>query len=125
MKRRRRPPRYVRTACRPPAWCLDCWRNTTPCTVSRRRGRSACPGHWGWEFYGVHADLWRRAAPEDATAPGMTVFLCVGCLERRLGRELTPEDFPVGGLNVRWGPHSRRLRSRLGFLTTEDRRAVK
>jgi len=47
----------------------------------------------------VHRELWERAVPEDAMARSMTVFLCVGCLERRLGRELTAADFKHVSLN--------------------------
>jgi hypothetical protein len=42
-------------------------------------------------------------------------MLCVGCLEKRIGRELTQEDFPVVPLNADegvWGEKSERLRQR-------------
>ena len=42
----------------------------------------------GEDFY-VHDELWR-----DYGVEGM---LCIGCLERRLGRKLTPEDFKGKG----------------------------
>jgi len=39
------------------------------------------------EEYMILDDLWRTAVPSEA---GM---LCVGCLEKRLGRELRRDDF--------------------------------
>ncbi len=38
------------------------------------------------EYYMVHGRLWDKAGMQDG-------FLCVGCLEVRLGRLLTAEDF--------------------------------
>jgi hypothetical protein len=62
------------------------------------------------EYYMVHDPLWEQA--------GMTPNggeLCVGCLERRLGRDLTPTDFTGVFLNVPLhGWHSARLNHRLG-----------
>jgi hypothetical protein len=59
--------------------CKDCGTDTTP-----RTG----PLAGSWEWYKVHDAVWAAAGmPENG-------FLCIGCLERRLGRELTPEDFP-------------------------------
>lgn len=37
-----------------------------------------------YEYYGVTSDLWRRYG----VGKGM---LCIGCLEERMGRELTPK----------------------------------
>jgi hypothetical protein len=43
--------------------------------------------------------------------------LCVGCIEKRLGRELRTEDFTVVPLNnPRYGTKSERLKSRLEEL---------
>ena len=64
------------------------------------------------ENYMVHDGVWPIA--KDG---GM---LCVGCLEQRIGRELTARDFRDCPLNTD-GPHkSRRLRARL----TDARPAV-
>ena len=38
----------------------------------------------------VHDAVWAAAGMPTATPSG---FLCVGCLERRLGRRLRPDDF--------------------------------
>lgn len=52
--------------------CIDCGANTDDIG----------------EQYMIHDDLWRAANP---TERGM---LCVGCCEKRLGRQLRREDFP-------------------------------
>jgi hypothetical protein len=56
------------------------------------------------EWYMIHDDLWAESGlgPDDG-------HLCVGCLEKRLGRQLTPADFkdvplshpPFGNLTAR------------------------
>jgi hypothetical protein len=85
------------TACRPCAQsrlascCLDC--------------RNEC----NEEYYMVHDALWLTANP---TVNGM---LCIGCLEERLGRILTLDDFtdvPINTTTV-CGAKSKRLASRL------------
>jgi hypothetical protein len=52
--------------------CLDCRENT--CRLD--------------EYYMVRHALWESAVPERRG------FLCIGCLEARVGRRLTPDDFP-------------------------------
>ncbi len=63
------------------------------------------------EYYMVHDHLWTRA--------GMTTgMLCIGCLEKRLGRELNSADFTPYPVNH--GPmfeRSERLKRRLGYTT--------
>ena len=50
------------------------------------------------EWYMVTDDIWNGAMPDD---PGdMTLFLCIGCLEQRLGRRLTSADFTDAPLNA-------------------------
>jgi hypothetical protein len=62
------------------AICNDCGMSTTPKTrLGKIRARS-------WEWYMVHAHIWAQAGMTDG-------FLCIGCLERRLGRHLKPDDF--------------------------------
>jgi hypothetical protein len=53
--------------------CLDCNVET-------------CPGVGEWEVYMVHDHVWRDAGMDRGD-------LCIGCLERRLGRMLSPDDF--------------------------------
>lgn len=45
------------------------------------------------EHYFVHLPVWLQA---HTSKVGM---LCIGCLEMRLGRELTKEDFPAIHVN--------------------------
>jgi|SRR5215831_9283210 len=71
------------------------------------------------EWYLVHDEVWQKAwqGAEAYLAGNDHSFLCeeilcIGCLEKRLGRQLTPADFPKGE-----GPHpwyrSKRLRNRM------------
>lgn len=69
------------------------------------------------EYYGVTSDLWRRYG----VGKGM---LCIGCLEERMGRELTPEDFVDFPINTKeFGPKSERLQNRLG-ISGESKQGV-
>jgi hypothetical protein len=88
----------VQTIAEDPAYavwlCKDCGTNTSP-----RRGKH--------ETYIVQGEVWQAAGMEDG-------FLCIGCLETRLGRMLTPTDFidaPVNDPND--GQSTDRLLSRL------------
>lgn len=68
---------YVRY-CR--ARCHDCGVTTTP------RFRFGRKMDATWEWYRVHDAVWASAGMTDG-------FLCIGCLEKRLGRRLRPDDF--------------------------------
>lgn len=60
------------------------------------------------EFYFVTTEIWLQAVD---SANGM---LCIGCLEKRLGRILDKEDFPNITINsVRFNDKSQRLMSRM------------
>lgn len=60
------------------------------------------------EYYAVQPDLWRRYGVEG--------MLCIGCLEIRLGRKLTPADFIDAEINRdSFDRKSERLRDRLGL----------
>ena len=60
------------------------------------------------EHYFVHTELWLSVV---ANIKGM---LCVGCLERRLGRKLVRKDFPKVTINnPRYEAKSDRLMKRL------------
>jgi hypothetical protein len=69
------------------------------------------------EWYMVRDNVWLAAVPWDARrargrrARGST-FLCIGCLEARLGRRLAPGDFMYLPINEPAGA-SPRLRERL------------
>ena len=61
--------------------CLDCGSNTAP------------GGDGLDEYYMIENEVWCSVNP---SGEGM---LCVGCLEDRLGRKLSPEDFTDCPLN--------------------------
>jgi len=61
--------------------CADCGVNTLDMDGGR-------------EWYIVHDAVWAVAwGGSVPTDPARGVYLCVGCLEKRLGRELTADDF--------------------------------
>lgn len=76
------------------------------------------------EYYMVTQDVWAEAGmdpdhiPDDDAWTGPDHhYLCIGCLEARLGRQLTAEDFtsvPVNTLAFGW--KTGRLLDRLGLL---------
>lgn len=68
------------------------------------------------EYYMVHDEVWEAANPKRK---GM---LCVGCLELRLNRLLTKDDFTDAPVNVFWlTVGSTRLKNR---LTSEAAAAI-
>jgi len=66
------------------------------------------------EYYMVRNDVWEQALGHKYSPQPNDVFLCIGCLERRIGRTLTRRDFIDCPLNTSpdW-PRSRRLRNRM------------
>lgn len=64
----------------------------------------------------VHKSLWAEAGMEpDGMKPvSRNQFLCIGCLEVRLGRELTPQDFTDAPVNKACILDSPRLLQRKG-----------
>jgi hypothetical protein len=84
--------------------CKDCGVDTMP-----PRGKA--------EWYVVHDEVWQAAGMQDDLGK-QAGFLCIGCLETRIGRILTPADFidaPINDLND--GRSSGRLISRLGGVS--------
>jgi len=60
------------------------------------------------EYYFIHTPLWLSVVGSK------TGMLCVGCLEKRLGRKLRRNDFTNAWINdPRYGHKSQRLMSRL------------
>ena len=60
------------------------------------------------EHYFIRTDLWLKVMP---TIYGM---LCIGCLEKRLGRKLRKTDFTDAFINSpKFEPKSQRLMNRL------------
>ena len=76
--------------------CADCGADTRP---GRRGG--------GNEYYMVHNTLWEAAGMGAGK-------LCIGCLEERLGRRLTPPDFTKCRVNEPRDGDSPRLAERKG-----------
>jgi hypothetical protein len=84
----------------PESWaCIDCGINTAPGMLNRTQIEQAFLNDWSnqgagqsiddWsEVYMVNPPIWKAAGMED-----MGGCLCIGCLEKRLGRLLTPKDF--------------------------------
>jgi len=67
--------------------CKDCGVDITPSTGKRGfryKGR--------WEHYMVRDRVWKAAGMRDG-------FLCIGCLENRIGRRLTARDFTSAPIN--------------------------
>ncbi len=63
------------------------------------------------EWYMVTDEIWKKIAPEDQHKTDY--FLCVGCIETRLGRQLVRQDFPMD-IPVNYiGKHSHRLQNRI------------
>jgi hypothetical protein len=101
--------------CVPESWaCIDCGVNTAPGCFDRARLEPAYAVDW--EGKGVtqtvdHLSEVYMVRPAVWTVAGMTDgCLCIGCLEKRLGRTLTPKDFPKHALNSM--PGTARLRAR-------------
>jgi hypothetical protein len=86
--------------------CIDCGMDTAPNDDRRRRGARTS------ERYMVR-DSVLLAAGMPKREPMEYNILCIGCLEARLGRTLTPRDFTDAPLNRpdRW--NSPRLNARL------------
>lgn len=61
------------------------------------------------EYYMVQFEIWKTSVPKWAQRG----ILCIGCLEDRVGRELTTEDFIEAPVNYTLDK-SERLLSRLG-----------
>ena len=75
--------------------CLDCHVETS---FTERQKND--------EWYMIHNHLWLKGNPRGAGK------LCIGCLEKRLGRRLTPRDFADCSL-TNFPRGSKRLISRL------------
>ena len=86
--------------------CRDCSADTTPCAGEDAHRRTTpanlrCRHKGRWEHYMVRDSVWKAAgmpAMRGIQPLGASGFLCIGCLERRLGRELKPRDFRPGVL---------------------------
>jgi hypothetical protein len=111
----------------PESWhCIDCGFDTAPGCLNRiemERAIAAAKIAGTWpdegitqtvnsrsEIYHVRAKVWQAAGMEPWGG-----CLCVGCIERRLGRTLRPKDFQRGhALNDFQMPATERLLKRRG-----------
>jgi hypothetical protein len=64
--------------------CDGCGTDVTPYDEDGR------PMDHSWEWYMVEPELWETACTADGSSPR---YLCIGCLEARIGRPLRPDDF--------------------------------
>lgn len=79
--------------------CLDCRKDTI---------------HDLNEYYHVHDDVWKQSGVEPRGG-----FLCIGCLEKRIGRQLDYKDFGDAPINAY--PASDRLSQRRGIWSNSRR----
>lgn len=95
-----------------------------PRNFANRNMRAWCGGcgiDTGWdglrEWYSVQDEVWESAWPGTSTKiiepNGPRYFLCIGCLEERLGRKLTRADFTPGEDLYYGSSRSARLLDRL------------
>ena len=87
-----------------PTPCDDCKVDVMPYDDEGR------PIESSWEWYMVKPEIW-KAAHKDGIAPR---YLCIGCLESRIGRELISSDFATVPLNEPSWMDSKRLLDRVG-----------
>ena len=86
-----------------PTSCDDCTIDVTPYDEDGR------PTEGAWEWYMVRDDIWQAADRDHEPR-----ILGVGCLEQRIGRQLTSDDFADLPLNEPGGLETARLLNRLG-----------
>jgi len=87
-----------------PSACADCGTDTTPYDGDGR------PVAGGWEWYMLRQELWDAIVTEARPAR----FLCLGCVEGRLGRPVQRDDLADVPLNRRAsGLETPRLRALL------------
>jgi hypothetical protein len=113
--------------------CLDCGYDTMPGTPNRamseqmiaeQKARGVekwslpCHLHHDSEQYMVHDHIWKKAGMKGWSDKGESGVLCIGCLEKRIGRKLEPFDFGDHCFNNPNLPGTRRRFERLTGGTT-------
>jgi hypothetical protein len=102
--------------------CVDCGYNTAPGCDTRAEAEAAYAAGADAikqtfdkqsEVYIVHNHVWQKAGMPEWSYSGEGC-LCIGCLERRIGRPLGPDDFPDHPFNTL--PGSARLLERRGHV---------
>lgn len=71
-------------------------------------GMNLAPGDEGWEWYMLQPDVWAQT--------GLGIHegcLCIGCVEKRIGRKLHRRDFTSAWVNDLTHFHSERLLDRM------------
>jgi hypothetical protein len=95
--------------------CIDCGMDTQPGYPTGDEIRAAHTAGRGFDWT-VNANhevyILRQCVWDRTDLPGWGGVLCVGCLEKRIGRRLKPKDFLHHPLN--WLPGTRRLLERQG-----------
>jgi hypothetical protein len=78
--------------------CADCGVDTTPPLNGDRRYKVR------HEWYVVRDAIWKAAGMKDRVivAGEAGYYLCIRCLERRVGRELRRADFTDAPVNAPW-----------------------
>jgi hypothetical protein len=97
--------------------CIDCGFNTHPGAPPRelaeflmnRDGSFPTTFTGDCELYMVPDAVWKAAGMEPYGG-----CLCIGCLEKRIGRKLKPKDFTEHIFNNPGRPCTERLRDRRG-----------
>jgi hypothetical protein len=84
-----------------PTSCGDCETDVAPFDEDGR------PVEATWEWFMVRDEVWKAAQTDGVR------YLCVGCIEERLGRQLTRDDFSDLGINDPSWLKTARLRARL------------
>jgi hypothetical protein len=89
-------------------------RQSIPAVITRC---ADCGGGTHGEWYMVKESVWQlawigRRKSYHGKIPGQEI-LCIGCLENRIGRTLTRQDFTDAPINNPNSHISRRLRDRL------------
>jgi hypothetical protein len=91
------PQRETSRGVAPESWlCVDCGVNTAPGLKTRKQidadiliyGHSEQTLTWEQEVYTTTKEVWQATGLE-----AMGGCLCIGCLEKRIGRRLKPKDF--------------------------------
>jgi hypothetical protein len=98
--------------------CIDCGYNAHPGAPPRELAEFLLQRDGGVpmtytvdsEVYRVHDAIWKKAGMEPYGG-----CLCIGCLEKRIGRQLKPKDFPSHAFNNPGIPCTERLSDRRGY----------
>lgn len=100
--------------------CEDCGRDVAPAREHEDGKLVIADGTWEW--YMVEDEVWVAAGmPMDPEVRHSGEgHLCIGCLERRLGRQLTAADFTDAPVNDPGPLATPRLLARLIPISEED-----